>query len=74
LTTTGGRFVSVDRQSVAILLRPIANRWFHSRVDRELARLRVEIATGESAPRLRCAGFTSIPAAFVPIFEPWIWP
>ena len=71
---TGGRFALLDRESVAILLLPIANRWPHLRFDRESARLRVEIATVESALRLRCAGFTSISAAFVPIFESWIWP
>jgi hypothetical protein len=70
---TGGRFALLDRESVAILLRPIANRWPHLRFDRESARLRVEIATGKSATQSRCAGFTSIPAAFVPIFKLWIW-
>jgi hypothetical protein len=59
----GGDFASADRQSVP-----------RSRVDRESARLCVEIATVKSALRLRCAGFTSISAAFVPIFESWIWP
>jgi hypothetical protein len=72
LKRTGGRFAWVDRQSVAVLLGSIANQWLHSRADRESSSLRVEIATGEFAPRSHCAGFTSIPAAFVPIFEQWI--
>jgi hypothetical protein len=73
LKRTGGRFAWIDRQSGGGILFSIANQWLHSRADRESSSLRVEIATGESAPRLRCAGFTSIPAAFVPIFELWIW-